>query len=389
MNLRPTACQLLVACFAAGVAAASPADEAHTPKEYFVSPSGCATNAGTEFSPWPSIETALSRISGGDTVTLMPGTYAEAVVIEVSGTADFPTVLRSQHKWEAIIKPTSSHGVYTADGVTNVLLDGLQVVEAKIDGIKVGSHATVRNCWIHHSTRQGISAHKTRGTTLEYNLVEHNGTDPAFDHGIYLSGTNDVVRGNVIRWNKTYGCQIYYDLPASSAGCQFYNNLVYGNRDALTVYSPSGQTNYVFNNTLISDRYVLIADYGTLCVTNNILIGVKQRQILCAEDGAIIRTDYNLTPVPGKQRGPHDVVAAKPGFVRPGAGLFWLRPDSPAWGSAAERMGPPIDFFGRKQSRVLSLGAFPFRGQLVNDTRVLDPSPARPDYWATNVTARP
>jgi len=375
-------------CFAVGLAAASPAVSV-TPKEYFVSPSGCATNAGTELSPWPSIETALSKISGGDIVTLMPGTYAEAVVIEVSGTLDFPTVLRSQRKWEAIIKGPPSHGIYTADGVTNVLIDGLQVAEAQIDGIKVGSFATVRNCWIHHSTRQGISAHRTRRTTLEYNLIEHNGTDPAFDHGIYLSGTNDVVRGNVIRWNKTYGCQIYYDPPASSSGCQFYNNLVYGNRNALTVWSPGGQTNYVFNNTLISGRYVLIANGGTLCVTNNILIGVKRRQVLCAEDGAIIRGDYNLTPVPGKQRGPHDVVAAKPGFVKPGAGLYWLRSDSPAWGSAAEHMGPPVDFFGRKQSRVLSVGAFPFRGRLASDTRVLDPSPARPDYWATNLTARP
>ncbi len=206
---------------------------------------------------------------------------------------------------------------------------------------------------------------------------------------MYLSGTNVVVRGNVIRWNKTYGCQIYADPPASSADCQFYCNLVYGNRDALTVWSPSGQTNYVFNNTLISDRYVLIADYGMLCVTNNILVGVNRRQILSAEHGAAIWTDHNLTPVPGTRRGPHDVVAVDPGFVKPGAGLFWLRADSPALGSAAERMGPPVDFFGRKPSRVLSVGAFQYHGEFVNDPRSLDPSPARPDYWLTNVTVHP
>ena len=359
-----------------------------TAKEYFVSPGGSETNAGTESSPWPSIGTALSRISAGDIVTVMPGTYVEPVSIEVSGTAEFPTVVRSQRKWEAIVKGSSSHGIYTADGVTNVIIDGLQVAEANIDGIKVGSHVTVRNCWIHHSTRQGISAHNTCGTTLEYNLVEHNGTDPAFDHGIYLSGTNDVVRGNVIRWNRTYGCQIYYDPPASSANCQFYNNLVYGNRNALTVWSPGGQTNYVFNNTLLAGNYVLVADYGTLCATNNILVGIDWDRLLCAEDRAIIRADFNLVsaavkprggrdPVAAQPRGAHDVVATDPAFLKPSAGLFWLRGESPARGAAAPGIVPPVDFFGRKQSKALDVGALQFRGRFLFDTRCLDPIPGQ------------
>ena len=357
-------------------------------REFFVSPSGRETNAGTESSPWPSVAFALSNAVGGDIITLLPGTYSEPVVVELSGTVESPTVIRSRRKWDAILQGSPSHGIYIADGVTNVVIDGLQVAGAGIDGVKVGSLATVRNCWIYQSKRQGIAAHAARETVVEYNLVEHNGTDPTLDHGMYLSGTNIVVRGNVIRWNKTYGCQFYADPPASCANCQFYCNLVYSNRDALTVWSPSRQTNYVFNNTLISDRYVVIADYGTLCVTNNILVGVKRRQILCAEDGATIWTDYNLTPVRGKARGRHDVVADDPGFVKPGAGLFWLRADSPAWGAAAERIVPPVDFFGRKRSRVLSIGAFEYRGQLAKDTRVLDPSQARPDYWLTNTAAR-
>lgn len=357
--------------------------------EYFVSPSGKDTNPGTEAAPWPSIGFALNRASGGDTITLLAGVYQEAVVLELSGTANSPTTIRSHNKWEAILQGSPSHGVYIADGVTNIVLDGLQVAGAAIDGVKVGSFATVRNCWIHNCTRQGISAHSTRQTTIEYNLVEHNGTSPTLDHGMYLSGTNLIVRGNVIRGNRTYGCQIYADPPASSAYCQFYCNLVYGNRDALTVWSPTGQTNYVFNNTLLSDRYVIIADHGTLCVTNNILIGAQRRQILCAEDGAVIFSDYNLTPVPAKQRGPHDVIASDPGFVRPWAGLFWLRPDSPAWGSAAESMQLPSDFFGRKLTRVLCIGAFQFSGRLLNDPRVLDPSPVKPDYWLSTLSGTP
>ena len=208
-----------------------------------------------------------------------------------------------------------------------------------------------------------------------------------FDHGIYLSGTNDVVRCNVIRWNKCYGCQFYIDAPASSAECQFYNNLVYSNLNALTVWSPTGQTNYVFNNTLLSDRYVLLADYGTLCVTNNILIGPSARRIFCTQDGAAIWADYNLISASGRRRGPHDVMVDQPGFVNAGRGLFWLLADSPARGVAAEGIVPPVDFFGVEQNRVLDVGAFQYRGHLIGDARVLDPLPANPDYWLTNAAS--
>lgn len=357
------------------------------PVEYFVSPSGNPTNSGSATSPWPSVGFALANATGGDLITLLPGTYAEPVVVELSGTAGQPTVIRSQRKWEAIILGSPTHGIYVADGVTNVVIDGLQVVSAAIDGVKVGSYATVRNCWIHHSGRQGVSAHRTRGTLLERNLIEHNGTDPVFDHGIYLSGTNAIVRGNVIRWNQRYGCQFYADAPASTAECQFYNNLVYGNRNALTVWSAAGQTNYVFNNTLWSDRYVLGGNGGILCASNNILLGPGVRRIFNAENGAEIRADYNLISATGRRHGPHDVMVVQPGLVNPDRGLFWLRADSPA--RAAAGIVPPVDFFGREQQRGLDVGAFQYRPHLTRDTRVLDPSPARPDYWLPEVTTAP
>jgi hypothetical protein len=273
--------------------------------------------------------------------------------------------------------------------VSNVVIDGLQVAGAGIDGVKVGSFASVRNCWIHHSAGQGISAPRTQGTLLERNLIEHNGTDPVFDHGIYLSGTNDVVRCNVIRWNKCYGCQFYADPPASSAECQFYNNLVYGNRNALVVWSPTRQTNYVFNNTLLSDRYVLRANGGILCATNNLLLGSSVRRILSADNGGAIRADHNLISAAGRRRGDHDVMVMHPGFVNANHGLFWLLADSPARGMAVERVMRPVDFFGRGQERVLDVGAFQYRAYLTSDNRVLDPSPAIPDYWLLDVASDP
>jgi hypothetical protein len=349
--------------------------------EYFVSPAGKETNDGSADAPWPSVGFALEKVGGGNTITLLPGAYSDPVTIEYSGLPGRPTVVRSQIKWEAIIRGSSSHGIYTADGVSNVVIDGIQVANSTLDGIKVGSYVTVRNCWIHHSGGQGVTAHRTAGTVVEYNVIESNGTDPNLDHGIYISGTNDVIRSNVIRWNKKYGCQIYYDPPLSSAECQFYNNLVYGNGDALTVWSPTGQTNYVFNNTLISTNYLLIAHFGTLGLTNNILLGSKWGRVIWAEDGARIKEDYNLTPISSRSHGLHDVVAADAGFVNPTLGLFWLTETSPARGAAALMVVPPLDFFAQPQVNVRDLGAFQFDPRRASDQRPLDPFLLKPDYW--------
>lgn len=372
----------LLLCAVAGMTIIVPASE------YFVSPAGSPTNNGTELSPWPSVDFALSNALGGDVITLLPGIYTAPVVVERSGTIERPTTIRSQRKWAAVIQGSPSHGVYVADGVSNVVVEGLRVAGSAIDGVKVGSHAVVRDCWIHDSGRQGIAAHRTCGTVLERNLIERNGSDPVFDHGIYLSGTNNTVRCNVIRWNQCYGVQFYADGPGSSGECRFYNNLVYGNRNALTVWSPSGQTNHVVNNTLLSDRYVLRANAGVLCASNNILVGPSARQIFCAEDGAEIRADYNLISVSGRRRGNHDIMESPPGFVNPERGLFWLRTESPARAAAA-LMVSPVDFFGRVQNAVLDVGAFQYRANLAVDTRMLDPSPAQPDYWLIDPQNQP
>lgn len=355
--------------------------EARPVKEYFVSPSGSERNNGSQASPWPSVEYALSKISGGNIITLMPGVYRDPIVVDVQSATGYPTVIQSQNRWEAVIQGVSSHGVYTADGITNVVIDGLQVANAALDGIKVGSFVTVKNCWIHHASGQGVAAHSTRQTLIERNLIEYNGTSPTLDHGIYISGTNNIVRCNVIRWNKTYGCQIYYDPPSSSAECKFYNNLVYGNKDALSVWSPTGQTNYVFNNTLVSTNYVLIADYGKLCVTNNILVGAKFGQVICPEDGANVWTDYNLTTVSSNPHGLHDVVTASPGFVNAKSGQFWLKSDSAARGMAAKSIVPRVNFFGQEQAVISDISAFQYNPQFTNDTRTLDPASAMSDYW--------
>ncbi len=63
--------------------------------EYFVNPSGSDQAAGTESAPWKTIQHAAGRAKSGDTVTVTPGDYPEAVVITASGTETEPITFRA------------------------------------------------------------------------------------------------------------------------------------------------------------------------------------------------------------------------------------------------------------------------------------------------------
>jgi hypothetical protein len=370
---------------------------------YFVATNGSSTNSGLSAdSPW-SLNYALANAGPSNIITLLPGVYP-SIPISQSG-----TTLRSQTKWAAKIVGTPGlHGIWTSgnSSVSNVVVDGFEVSHSYIDGVKFnGPYSTVRNCWIHHSGRgdpnavtntdfsftgQGVSAFNQMGTVIEYNLIEYNGMAIGHDHGIYFSGTNAIVRGNVIRYNLSYGVQAYDDV-GECQNSQIYNNLIYGNRAGLTVWSRSGFTNYVFNNTISSaTNYCVVSDYGHLVLANNILIvGSGWYPTVANENGSVVETDFNLVsksaPAPFVG-GPHDVVANDPGFENPSNGLYWLSASSPARGIANSSVSLPVDFFGRTGVVLQDVGAFQYDGQLVTDTRLLDPSSANPDYWSTTFT---
>src|SRR5579883_1991085 len=376
---------LLSFCACACWASPQPGAPANFGIVRFASPDGSPTNDGLTPATPLSVGAALAQANASMIIKLLPGTYPS---IEITRPG---TRLVSQPKWAAVVVGSPGvDGIWADPGVANVTLDGLQVAQSSGDGIKLqGPNCTVRNCWVHDSTANGVSVRGQFKTFLERNLVENNGTGGT-GHGLNFSGTNCVARANVLRYNQGWGCQIFELAPGSSAECCFYNNLVYGNKNGLTIWSSAGQTNYVFNNTIISStNYCLIADFGNLCLSNNILGAMQPSLVIGMADNANVFSDYNLFNATPTLSGQHDLVAADPAFVNPASGLYWLIDGSPASFAANPALVPPVDFFGKAQTSVTAAGAFQFSSALAADTRVLDPSPTNgADYWAT-LSAQP
>jgi hypothetical protein len=363
---------------------------------YYVATNGSSSNTGLSTNtPWP-LTYALAA-GPSNTIIVMPGTWSGSQIdVYYAG-----TTLRSQVKWRARFLSSPDLGASTRHSDT--IIDGFEIAYAYNAGVYLSaSNNTVRNCWIHHcGTNAGVVAsginatqdndgnqNRPRDMLYENNLIEYNGAADAvnWDHGIYVCGTNITVRGNVCRFNICAGIQIW-DHGIGSTNVQIYNNLCYGNGTyGLTIGSEYAGNTFVnaFGNTFVGNYYAIGLGSGgltTITCTNNIVIGIQHT---LHEFGGTysISGDYNLmNEVYNLPLGAHGILTNYAGFVKTDGGLYWLAANSPARGAAFYSACAGTDFFGNAQSSVADIGAFQYDALYASDGRVLDPSPACPDYW--------
>jgi hypothetical protein len=312
----------------------------------------------------------------------LDGDYTGEIDVGTSG-----VTLGALHKWKARILNPSGANYSSGIAITanNVTLDGFCVTNCLAYGISsFGPSNTVRNCWVTYVGTAGYNGPTNGGgygvycKSQDYNvvescLVEHNGSVPAYDQGIYVGGRGVIVRNCVVRFNAAFGIQ-FNVFSGYSDQCECYNNLCYsnavggGNAYEFCVDSDSGTsvgTNYFFGNTFLSrSGTVCYINRSVACFTNNIFQGGNVH----GTDGTIISGNNLNNP-------------AASNFVDPGKGLFWLTSGSSARGAAQAAICGPVDFFGNSQASVTCLGFVQYSSNLASDTRTLNPSPANPDYW--------
>ena len=330
---------------------------------YYVATDGKPDGDGAKERPWPSVEYALSKVGGGQTIIVRPGVYRGPIEIakQFAGARERPTVIQSEVKWQAVIIGAEYHVISNADGCDWVIIDGFEVMGGRYDGVKMnGDYNVVRNCWVHNNKAMGIAMHNQKGGVIENNLIEFNGDHIQFDHGVYADGDGLTVRGNIVRHNASYGLHLYPSIKNS----RIVNNLVYGQvrRRGIIVACPEGGgKNVIVNNTVVENQPLTIWNGDREVVVNNILIA-EGGEVFSFDEGAQnVLVDYNLCVPKSSRQGPHGLTG-DPRFVDPTKGVFWLREDSPAIGKGSSQYAPTTDFWGRlrPKDKIPDLGAFTF-----------------------------
>jgi hypothetical protein len=361
---------------------------------YYVSTTGSTAGNGSSSSPWPSINYALTKVTGpGTTIIVRAGIYKDGAVVTLSGTASQPLVIRSEVKYGAKIVGANTYALKTETGANYVVLDGFDCNGAMNVGVYLkGNYNTVRNCWIHNSGSVGLGAYTLTGTLIENNLVEFNGQNPQFHHGIYADGTGLTIRNNIVRQNSALGMQLYPSISNS----KIYNNLVIGhNKTGILLQSTSGAApNQVFNNTSVENRTAIGIYNGQGDIIANNIATVASGDPIYVEGS--VQSDYNLCQPSSKYMGPHGF-NANPRFVDATRKCYWLLSSSPAIGKGTSQYAPPADFWGytRSASTAPDIGAFKYYYTLTQPAARytwysgypyrfnLDPGKDLPDLWAS------
>ena len=363
---------------------------------YWISPKGQMSGTGSESNPFVSAEAALRRVGGGNTFIFQPGDYVGAQITlspQYAGTAQNPTVLRSQHKHKAVLHGSTFHNIYVRAGCTWVIIDGFESSGAKYTGIKTDADYTViRNCRIHNNALHGIEAHDVRGVVIEKNVVEYNGAHLQFSHGIYADGENLTIRNNIVRFNAGWGLHLYPEIANSN----IENNLIHGNgRWAIGLYSrlPAGSNRIVNNTIVFNGSGIAVNNARNEIIANNIIVGntgwtferTEPIQDLSG-DLSQITIDYNLFRPPFPGAGPH-AITADPLFLDAAKGTFYLKEGSLAIGKGSREYAPERDFFDRPipEGKTPDLGCFPY------DPALLSPGYRRDWYrqWPFLFRTRP
>lgn len=210
---------------------------------YYLDPNGSDSNAGSQSSPWYSLDHAGSRVSSGDTIVVNDGTYdyTSAQHCSANGTSSNPITLKAASG----AAPTISFGGSTSGGYgsdsegglwvdgTNWNISGLEVQDSPYHGIVLPSGSdsvTVTDCAVHTNHLCGIKVFGSANHTFDSCRIYDNygSTSSGGDSdGLSLSGsnvTNITIRDCVAYYNGDDGIDLWAGNGTVVKRTLSYNN---------------------------------------------------------------------------------------------------------------------------------------------------------------------
>ena len=274
-----------------------------TPYNYYVSPTGSDTAAGTQAAPFKTLARAAKAATRpGTTVFVAPGTYAGGIKTTASGTASARIYWVSTTKWGAkIVPPNPSPNKTAWDNRGNYV----SIIGFNVDGANTGSgtkwtlgiytggsYNVIEANRVHHIAKT-IPCSSAGGSAIGVdsyykgvmgdvigNVVHDIGpANCTYVQGIYVS-TSGTIKNNVVArvgsaaihlWHDAKNVKIINNTVSSSVfgiivgGGDFYftsggatdvhvhNNIVYDNKYGISEQGKTGASNTYKNNLVFKN----------------------------------------------------------------------------------------------------------------------------------------
>jgi hypothetical protein len=337
-----------------------------TTYNYYVSPNGKDTNAGTKAAPFKTLARAAKvATKAGTTVWVAPGTYSGGIKTVANGTAAARIYWVSTTKWGAkVVPPTTSSNNNAWDNRGNYV----SIVGFDIDGTKSGagtkwthgiytggSYGMIADNHIHHLATS-VACNSAGGSAIGVDSYYHgvktdvvgnvvNDIGPAgctYVQGIYFS-TSGTIKNNVVYRVGAVAIHLWHDaanvIITNNTAAASNFGMVIGGGDFY--HSSAGANNVFVANNIVYDNKYGISEQGTTGKTN------QYRNNLVVKN-----TTYNFSLRNGlKDTG---TVSSDPLFVAysrtAAAPNFHLSSSSPAIGRGIATNAYPTDIDGKARN---------------------------------------
>jgi len=240
------------------VKAATPA----TAYNYYVSPTGSDSAAGTQAAPFRTLARAAQvATKAGTTVWVAPGTYAGGIKTTANGTSSGRIYWVSTTKWGAKIVPPSSS---SSDSAWDNRGAYVSIIGFDIDGSKIGSGTK----WLHGIYTGGSYS------VIEGNHVHHlatavtctSGGGSAINVDSYYRGVKGDVIGNVVHDVGPTGCAYIQGIYISTSGTVMNNVVFRIGQAAIHLWHDAADVK-IINNTVSSSVFGIIVGGGNFYFT--------------------------------------------------------------------------------------------------------------------------
>ena len=373
---------------------------------YYVAKSGndgvsCAQSQ-SQATPQLTIAAGLACLSGGDTLYIKAGTYAESISRQIpSGTPSTPTLISGYQSDVVIIRPST--GGVAGDAIefrrgqsyitlSKVVVDATNVINHGVRFREAVHHIRIENSEVKNAltfscmAMSGTDSYAVHHVTFS-NLKVHDCGDSVLDHGIYTRGTDHIIENSEIYDIFSHGIHIYSTDPngandrhvvrnnrihhvgargillGSGDDHVAYNNLVWSNADGIVIGYGAPRNNKIYNNTIYAQRDDCID-------IKNEAVGSIVRNNICWKNA------NNTVTNNGSGTIISDHLTTDPKFRNPATLDFRLTQGSPAIDGGTSISVVERDYLGidRPQGSSYDIGAYEWTSQSQDVTAPAAPS---------------